>query len=199
LNAVPPSGAAPVLWTGAPSPDRRVEHDFSTLTPDGVPRVPATIDRPAPTVLPARTEASSSLLGTLVHRLLAYAQQSGAREAAVLASVADRLLEGELEDAAALVARAVTMSLGVLSRPELVGLFAEGRVVFEAGYSRLRSDGCVERGAIDCLVVAPDAVTVIEFKTGTPHEQHRAQLASYEEAAAALYAGRRVNGRLIYV
>jgi ATP-dependent exoDNAse (exonuclease V) beta subunit len=135
----------------------------------------------------------------LVHRLLAHAQQAGTRDARVLTSAADRLLEGEPEDAAALVARAVTMTLGVLSQPELAALFAEGRVVFEAGYSRRRADGCVERGAIDCLVVAREAVTVIEFKTGAPQEQHRAQLASYQDAAAALYADRRVNGRLIYV
>jgi ATP-dependent helicase/nuclease subunit A len=113
--------------------------------------------------------------------------------------VADRLLEGEPEDAAALVARAVTMSLGVLSRPDLFELFTAGRVVFEAAYSRRRADGLVERGAIDCLVVAPERVTVIEFKTGAPQEQHRAQLASYEEAAGVLYADRSVNGQLIYV
>jgi len=200
LNAVPVPGAEPVVWMAAPEPDHRVDDDFSTLAPDGAPRVPVAIDRPAAhTVALPRIESSSSLLGTLVHRLLAHAQQSGTRDAGVLTGVADRLLEGEPDDAAALVARAVTMSLGVLSQPELVELFAEGRVVFEVGYSRRRADGCVERGAIDCLVVAPETATVIEFKTGAPQEQHRAQLASYEEAAGALYADRRVNGRLIYV
>ena len=199
INAVPMPGAEPVVWMAAPEPDHRVDGDFSTLAPDGAPRVPAAIDRPAAhTAALPRTEPSSSLLGTLVHRLLAYAQQAGTRDAGVLASVADRLLEGEPEDAAELVTRAVTMSVGVLSQPELIALLAEGRVVFEAGYSRLRADGCVERGAIDCLVVSPDAVTVVEFKTGAPREEHRDQLAAYEEAAGALFPGRQVHGTLIY-
>ena len=201
FGVVRPAGGEPVQWTGAPVADIRVAQDFSTLEPDGAPRVSAVADAAAaaPATEPVRGEASSSLLGTLVHRLLAYAQPSGARDAAALTRVAERLLEGEPEDAPGLVARAVTMCLGVLSRPDLVELFAGGRVVFEVAYSRRRADGSVERGAIDCLVVTPEAVAVVEFKTGAPHAQHQAQLASYEEAAGVLFAGRRVEGQLIYV
>jgi len=200
ITIVPPPEPEPVAWTGAPPRDVRVAQDFAALEPDGAPRVPAARDHvaiPAPDA--SRAEASSAILGTLVHRLLAYGQQSGTTDTATLTAMAERLLEGEPEDTAALVTRAVTMSRGVLSRADLAELFARGRTVFEAAYSRRRPDGAVERGAIDCLVWTADEVTVLEFKTGAPRDDHRAQLKAYEEAVAGMSAGRRVTGQLIYV
>ncbi|MCC7033555.1 MAG: UvrD-helicase domain-containing protein [Acidobacteria bacterium] len=200
INLVPPPGVEPVVWAAAPVRDVRVARDFATLAPDGAPRVPTVIDRgPGSGVASTSAEASSSILGTLVHRLLACAQQSGTTDAGVLTAMAERLLEGEPEDAPALATRAVTMSLGVLARRDLVDLFARGRPVFEAAYSRRRMDGSVERGAIDCLVWTDDEVTVVEFKTGAPRDEHRVQLKTYEDAVAGMCAGRRVTGRLIYV
>ncbi|MGE0463382.1 MAG: UvrD-helicase domain-containing protein [Vicinamibacterales bacterium] len=200
INVVAPAGPQPVAWAGAPVRDIRAAQDFAALAPDGALRVPAAIERvPAPAASHAKAEASSSILGTLVHRLLAHAQQSGTSSADRLATVAERLLEGEPEDTAALVARAVTMSLGVLSRADLAELFARGRAVFEAAYSRRRPDGSVERGAIDCVVWTEDEVTVLEFKTGAPRDEHHAQLRTYEEALAGMCAGRQVRGQLIYV
>jgi hypothetical protein len=47
-------------------------------------------------------------------------------------------------------------------------------------------------------VVSADTVTVLEFKTGQPRDAHQAQLATYVEAMRELYAGRRLEGRVIY-
>jgi ATP-dependent exoDNAse (exonuclease V) beta subunit len=115
--------------------------------------------------------------------------------------VAQQFIEGghEIEDAASIVGRAVSLALGVLQSPDLLQLPKEARMVFEVAYSRKRLGGTVERGAIDCLVVTDDSATVLEFKTGSPREEHRDQLGAYVEAMAGYYPNRRVDGRPIYV
>ena len=57
----------------------------------------------------------------------------------------------------------------------------------------------VLRGAIDCLARGPDGrVTVLEFKTGAPHPDHRRQLDAYVAAARAMFPEAAVVGRLVY-
>ena len=57
----------------------------------------------------------------------------------------------------------------------------------------------VLRGAIDCLARDPDGrVTVLEFKTGAPHPDHRRQLDAYVAAARAMFPEAAVVGRLVY-
>jgi ATP-dependent exoDNAse (exonuclease V) beta subunit len=180
-----------------------VAQDFAPRDPDGVVRVTTTTSIPAqrPAATPSQADRSSSLLGTLVHRLLAYARQRDMRDPDELAHVARQFIEGgqEIEDAGDIVRRAVSLSLGVLSRPDLLALPAGAQMIFEVAYSRRLAGGSVERGAIDCLVLTADSATVIEFKTGAPREEHRDQLASYVEAISSHYSNRRVTGRLIYV
>jgi ATP-dependent exoDNAse (exonuclease V) beta subunit len=159
------------------------------------------VETPLPAAVSSQADRSSSLLGTLVHRLLAYAQQRDERDPGELARAARQFIEGghEIEDAGDIVRRAVSLSLGVLSRPELMSLPEGTQMVFEVAYSRRLSGGAVERGAIDCLIVTADSATVLEFKTGAPRDEHRDQLAAYVEAIRGAYHGRRVEGRLIYV
>jgi ATP-dependent exoDNAse (exonuclease V) beta subunit len=55
------------------------------------------------------------------------------------------------------------------------------------------------RGTIDCVVQKDDgSVVIVEFKTGRPSPSHQRQLDLYVEAAAALYPGARIVGRLLY-
>ena len=42
-------------------------------------------------------------------------------------------------------------------------------------------------------------MTVIEVKTGAARPEHESQLALYLEAARALFGGRQVDGRLLYL
>ena len=203
IRVVPPAGVEPIVWSGGAVATPRLAHHFAPLSPDGAPRRSTTVEAPIATAagLTSHANRSSSLLGTLVHRLLAFAQQRNVRDADELARVARQFIEGGhgIEDAGDIVRRAVSLSLGVLSRPELLALPVDAQMVFEVAYSRRLPDGAVERGAIDCLVVTDDTATVLEFKTGAPREEHRDQLAAYVEAIAGHYVGRRVEGRLIYI
>ena len=201
IRVVAQAGREPLAWTAAPTATPRLAHDFAPLAPDGVPRVSTTVAAPAPAAAGSQADRSSSLLGTLVHRLLAYAQQRDETDPGELARVARQFIEGghEIEDAGDIVRRAVSLSLGVRSRPELMSLPEGAQMVFEVAYSRRLPGGAVERGAIDCLVVTDDSATVLEFKTGAPRDEHRDQLAAYVEAIGGHYIGRRVEGRLIYV
>jgi ATP-dependent exoDNAse (exonuclease V) beta subunit len=57
----------------------------------------------------------------------------------------------------------------------------------------------IVRGSIDCLAEQADGrVVVVEFKTGKPHDWHRAQLDLYVRAARAFLPARAIEGRLIY-
>jgi ATP-dependent exoDNAse (exonuclease V) beta subunit len=150
LTVVAPPGEAATSWTAvaAEAPER--EPGFAPLEADGVSRVAATVESEMPgTGRPAAVSTTS--LGTLVHRLLAHARHRDERDPRVLARVARQLADRvDTTDAGDdLVERAVTLCLGVLSRPELTELPEGTRLVFEAAYSRRRPDGRVERGAID--------------------------------------------------
>ena len=63
----------------------------------------------------------------------------------------------------------------------------------------MRLDGAVLRGTIDCLIrTAPGRMTVLEFKTGRPRDEHRLQLDLYRRAAERLFPGMVVDARLVY-
>ena len=63
----------------------------------------------------------------------------------------------------------------------------------------MRLDGVMLRGTIDCLIrTASDRVTVLEFKTGRPRDDHRVQLDLYRQAAERLFPGLSVDTRLVY-
>jgi ATP-dependent exoDNAse (exonuclease V) beta subunit len=92
---------------------------------------------------------------------------------------------------------------GVLDDPRLSWVFgadtADARARSEAPLLLRRADGEVVAGVVDRLVVRPDRVDVVDYKTnrwgGDPTrrdeliEHYRPQMAAYAEAAAALFPG----------
>ena len=58
--------------------------------------------------------------------------------------------------------------------------------------------GRIVRGTIDCLITSNEKVTVLEFKTGRPRDEHRLQLDLYRQAAERLFPDCAVDGRLVY-
>ena len=151
------------------------------------------------------------VVGRLVHRLLrddgeggrsrsgsGDAEPTGRAVAAMEREERARADHRALADAAAGIYRRAV-------RREDVAALLDGDCLFEVPFTLRRADpgggGPVfVRGVIDCLSRRPDGrVTVVEFKTGAARPEHEAQLALYVEAARALFPGRPVDGRLLYL
>jgi len=98
----------------------------------------------------------------------------------------------ELADEAAAAYRAIC------ERPEIRALYASGEPLHEVPFTMRLDDGIV-RGTIDCLVrTATDRMTLVEFKTGLPRDDHHAQLDLYRRAAERLFPGVAIDTRLVY-
>ncbi len=96
------------------------------------------------------------------------------------------------------VTEAVRSYRALVSRPDVLALFKDGRAWHEVPVSA-REAGSVLRGAIDTLVVGPDGrASVLEFKTGRASEAHQRQLARYVAAATRFLQGIPVTGVLVY-
>lgn len=157
---------------------------------------------------PRRGGSRSATAGTLVHRLFQSGVGDDDRDDAGALAVARGLLTANERatagDVDAVVAEAVGAWRSLQSRKDVAALLAGDRVFYEVPFSmtrRRRQDRhpVILRGAIDCLVQKNDgSILVLEFKTGRPHPSHQRQLDLYVEAAALLYPGARIEGRLVY-
>ncbi|HVL67313.1 MAG TPA: UvrD-helicase domain-containing protein [Vicinamibacterales bacterium] len=163
--------------------------------------------RQAPDGTRRHPEASGeeALVGILVHRLFQAASQRPL-PAEGLEQWALALVRPEeraaADDLAAVAARAVQSWRRLGRRREVSDLLASGEVAAEVPFSMLVSEPEGEvlvRGSIDAVAVHPDGrVTVVELKTGRRRALHEAQLALYVEAARRQFAGREVEGLLVY-
>jgi ATP-dependent helicase/nuclease subunit A len=111
------------------------------------------------------------------------------------AGVADPAARAELIGAA----------LGVAEDPRFAELFGPDSLG-EAPIAAVIGDGLVVSGTVDRLVVLPDRVRVIDFKTGrrapaTPADipaYHLRQMSAYAAALAVIFPGRQVEAALLY-
>jgi ATP-dependent helicase/nuclease subunit A len=111
------------------------------------------------------------------------------------AGVSDAEARGELADAACLI----------IGDAAYAPLFAPGSLA-EAPVAATLADGRVVAGTVDRLLVEPELVRVIDFKTGrhVPRspadvpEQHRRQMAAYAEALSVIFPGRNIQTALLY-
>ncbi len=87
---------------------------------------------------------------------------------------------------------------GFLQKPEARQFFLpnEGRRILNE-QEFVRSDGRLYR--MDRLVVDPDAVTVIDFKTGNQDVEYAEQVLGYINILSEVYPGRSIRGFLAYV
>jgi hypothetical protein len=103
-----------------------------------------------------------------------------------------------MTDREALFRRAAAAYRAFSTHEQLRALYMSGDVFHEVPFS-LRLRDRILRGTIDCLVCgADDSVTVVEFKTGRPRPEHRAQTDLYRLAAQALFPDHRVVTQLLY-
>jgi ATP-dependent exoDNAse (exonuclease V) beta subunit len=148
------------------------------------------------------TQESDRLVGSLVHRLL---QREGLAVDVSDDWVAERLgslvrVEESIAvaDRDAVIRRATSAYRAFTTHQELRALYLSGAAFHEVPFSLSVNDRIV-RGTIDCLVERPDGeLAVLEFKTGRRRPEHEAQTALYQQAAAALFPGRRVVTQLLY-
>ncbi len=203
---------------GAVAADKRAARDEFAAVP-----VPEWARRPAPVeARPPRPLAPSSLgedavadapptpamrvaaeRGRLIHALFERLP-AVAPEGRVAAAERWLAQAGGVRDAGERSAIAAPV-LAVLGDPRFADLFGADSLA-EAPIAAVLPDGFVVSGTVDRVLVTPDAVRVIDFKTGrgvpaTPGDipaYHVRQMAAYVAALAVVFPGRRIEAALLY-
>ena len=193
-----PARTPPPAWAWtSPAPEPAPPRPLAPSRP------PAT--EPAPPSPLAAPDGTAYQRGRLIHRLLqslpdlppAQRQAAGAR---LLAA------QPELDDAAQ--AALLAEVLAILDDPRFAGLFGADSRAEVPVVGLLDADGrpAPVSARIDRLVVRPDKVVVVDFKTNRPipesaatvPETYRAQLAAYRRLMAAIYPDRPVETWLLW-
>ncbi|MGE3274745.1 MAG: UvrD-helicase domain-containing protein [Vicinamibacterales bacterium] len=202
---VPPRGEQPRVLP-ASGPPQALADDFAPLVArEAVRRAAVTAAGTAAAAEPRPAGGhgeAAVFVGRLVHRAWQAELDPTGDEADVAAAVEALLLADEraaIADAAAVAAIAARAYRAFRARPDVRALLEGATADHEVAFSARQPDGTILRGFIDCVIDGPGGITVVELKTGAPSPAHDAQLAVYVEAAATMFTGRPVTGRLIYV
>ncbi|TCP92818.1 DNA helicase/exodeoxyribonuclease V subunit A [Sphingomonas sp. PP-CE-1A-559] len=141
--------------------------------------------------------------GRLIHALF---ERLPAVAATDRATAADRWLAkaGGVDDVAAR-SEIVQSVVAVLDDPRFAELFSADTLA-EAPIAATLANGMVVSGTVDRLLIEPDRIRVVDFKTGrrAPRglddvpEYHLKQMAAYAEALAVIFPGRSVEAALLY-
>jgi ATP-dependent helicase/nuclease subunit A len=154
---------------------------------------------PPPT--PAMREAAER--GRLVHALF---ERLPAVPADARAAAADRWLRDTGGVANAGVRDEIAGSVcRIIADPRFADLFGPESLA-EAPVTAVIGDGLVVAGTVDRLLVTPDRVRVVDFKTGRRAPTtladvptyHLRQMAAYAAALGVIFPGRRVDAALLY-
>ncbi|AOH85434.1 DNA helicase UvrD [Sphingomonas panacis] len=154
---------------------------------------------PPPTPLMREAAERGRLIHALFERLPPIAPEARA-------AAADRWLAGAggvgAADARAEISGTV---LAILDDPRFAALFGPDALA-EAPIAAVIGDGVVVSGTVDRLLVTPDAIIVVDFKTGRrapasleevpPY--HVRQMAAYVEALGVIFPGRSIEAALLY-
>lgn len=195
--AVPPARASTALptWLREAAP--------AELRPPR-PLVPSAIgddDAPDPPPSPAMRQAAER--GKLLHSLFERLPEVAPSDRAALA---DAWLERSAGIADAAVRRElVEVACAIISHPDFAGIFAP-EALAEAPIAAVTPDGSVITGTVDRLLVTPDRIGFVDFKTGrnapTGPESipapHLRQMAAYVAALEVIFPGRKVDAALLY-
>jgi ATP-dependent helicase/nuclease subunit A len=151
---------------------------------------------------PTQTQRAAAERGTLIHALLERlpAVASEKRQEAALrwlqqsAGVTDEAFRREIADCVC----------GILSDSRFAALFGPNSLA-EAPIAATSPDGRVIAGTVDRLLVEPDRVLVIDYKTGRVPgcareipTSHRLQMQAYSEALSVIFPDRRIEAALLY-
>jgi ATP-dependent helicase/nuclease subunit A len=151
---------------------------------------------------PSESQRAAAERGTFIHQLLERLAPVARSERHTTAL---RWLESSagLSDAAARAEIADTVC-DVLSDARFSALFGEASLA-EAPLAATLPDGIVVAGTVDRLLVEPDRISVIDFKTGrVPQSEseipasHKAQMRAYTRALEVIFPGREIRAALLY-
>jgi ATP-dependent helicase/nuclease subunit A len=200
-----PSRHAEVLDLGLPLPEPRWLRETLAAEPRPPrPLAPSSLgeDSAADPPYAPGTMADAARRGTLIHRLLERLPElaEAEREAAALRWLAraaadlDPSAHSEMADAA----------VRVLAQADWAGLFSPSALA-EVPVTALVGDRVVA-GTIDRLLVTPDLVRIVDFKTGRRPPSSLAevplaylrQMAAYAAALEVAYPGRRIEAALLF-
>ncbi len=193
-RVIPASDSIPD-WVRRPAPvEARPSRPLapSSLGPDAVTDPPAT----------AAMRAAAAR-GKLIHALF---ERLPPIDPPARAAAADRWLAGAggVSDSNAR-AEMIRDVVRVLDDPRFAALFGPDALA-EAPIAAVLGDGLVVSGTVDRLLVGPDHVSVVDFKTGRRAPAsvdevpayHLRQMAAYAEALATIFPGRRIEAALLY-
>ena len=157
--------------------------------------------QPSPPPGPAQVEAARR--GILLHRLFerlpgvdpGLRRESALRWLEHSAGIADAARRVELADAAC----------AIIADPAFAELFGPASLA-EAPIAATLDDGRVVAGTVDRLLIGPDRVQVIDFKTGVrvPGSEadvppaHFAQMRAYADALRVIFPDREIEAALLY-
>ncbi|MCJ7422300.1 double-strand break repair helicase AddA [Sphingomicrobium astaxanthinifaciens] len=182
-------------WARRPAPaEARPPRPLSPSAIEGVE------DIAFPPATPDQRDAARR--GILIHALL---ERLPGVPAEARAATAQRWLTTSHGVAAAEAEALATAALGVIEAPEHAALFGDNALA-EAPLAATLPDGRVIAGTVDRLLVEPDRVLVVDFKTGrrVPEdaaavpEAYRRQMAAYVAALEVIFPGRRIESALLY-
>ncbi len=186
--------SSPPTWLHAPAPEEA--RPPRPLAPSSIGT--DTIANPPPGAAMREAAERGRLLHALFERLPDCA-------ADVRAAAAERWLERSAGVAdAALRAALVRDALAVIEDPHFAAIFSSAALA-EAPIAAV-VDGEVIAGTVDRLLVTPERVTIVDFKTGrrAPSvldqvpEHHRDQMGAYAAALGAIFPGRAIEAALLY-
>ena len=149
-----------------------------------------------------RGAGSDLLVGLIVHRLLQRFGMTALVDEPALASAVETHLQRERHAEAATdpeTTREIIARFRALREHSALRLEYESGDVFHEVPFSFFADGCIVRGAIDCLIRRPDgSVRILEFKTGRRREEHQRQAELYRRAAAAVFPDAPVAVDVVY-
>ena len=201
-NPIPDAARAPADALAREVPDwARVPAPPEARPPR--PLSPSTIaadDVASPPPTPAMRAAA--LRGQRLHALFERLPQVVAADRPAAASRWLARHAPELDDEARAALAATT--LGIVGDPRFADLFGPDALA-EAPVAAV-VEGVVIAGTVDRLLVTPDRIQLIDFKTGgrvpadadTVEPYHLRQMAAYVAALGAIFPGRRIDAALLY-
>ena len=143
--------------------------------------------------------------GTVIHRLLQLLPDLPVERRAAAAGV---LLEREPDLNAAQRAEMAQAALSVLNDARFAAVFGPGSrpEAAIAGRAAALPEGLAVSGRVDRLVVEPDRVLVVDFKTNRPapdriedaDRAYKVQMAVYAAVLAEVFPGRRIEAALVW-